>query len=145
MLPTRRTASTFWRDPFESLHRDFDRMLSRHLNADGGEEALVGAYPVDIREDENNLYVDAEVPGFKRDEINVTLENGILSIQAERQPEQAEGSRHLNERRYTRVARSFTLPNTVDESNVDAKLADGVLKLTLQKKEEVKPRRIEVQ
>jgi len=145
MLPTRRTAApSIWRDPFETLHRDFDRMLSRHLGGDGGEDALVGAYPVDIREDENNVYVDAELPGFKRDEIDVTVENGILTIQAERQPEEQKGSNHLNERRYTRVARSFTLPNGVDEHNVDAKLHEGVLKLSFPKTEEVKPRKIEV-
>jgi HSP20 family protein len=119
-------------------------MLSRHFGGDGGEEALVGAYPVDIREDDNNVYVDAELPGFKREQVDVTIENGILTIQAERQPDEQQGDSHLRERRYTRVARSFTLPNGVDENSVDAKLDDGVLKLTLQKSEQVKPRKIEV-
>ena len=103
------------------------------------------AYPVDIHEDENHLYVEAEMPGFNRDDVNVTLENGLLTIAAERQEQpKREGETHLNERRYRRVQRSFTLPNTVDEDNVAAKLEDGVLKLTLNKKEEVKPRKIEV-
>jgi len=143
MLPTRRVANSIWRDPFETLHRDFDRMLSRHLTADG-DEPLVGAYPVDIREDENHIYVDAEMPGFKAEEVDVTFENGLLTIEAERKPEQAEGAKHLTERRYHRVSRSFTLPKTVDENKVDAKLTDGVLKLTLHKREEVKPKKIEV-
>ncbi len=142
MLPTRRTASGIWRDPFENLHRDFDRMLSRHFADE--ENNLVGAYPVDIREDEDNLYVDAELPGFGRDDVNVTIENGVLTIEAERKAEEQPGAQHLHERRYTRVARSFTLPKTVDENKVDATLADGVLKLTLHKREEVKPRKIEV-
>lgn len=114
----------------------------------GGEEAngegVLGAYPVDIREDAEHLYVEAEMPGFKRDEVQVTLENGVLTIQGQRKVEETQGDSHLRERRFTRVARSFTLPNTVDESKVDAKLENGVLQLTLSKREEVKPRKIEV-
>ena len=149
MLPTRRRSGELWRDPFTELQRDFDRMLGRHLGdwgGDGGED-LVGSYPVDIREDENNVYVDAELPGFNKDDVEVTLENGILTINAERkdeQDQQKKGEHHLTERRFRRVNRSFALPNTVDESNVNAELDNGVLHLTLQKKEEVKPRRIQV-
>lgn len=148
MLPmTRRSdVRNVWGDPFESLHREFDRALNRWAG-DGETQpgALTAAYPVDIHEDENNIYVEAEMPGFRKDEIHVTLENGVLTIEAERKPrDEGEGSRHLNERRYTRVARSFTLPNTVDEGDVDAKLEDGILHLTLTKREEVKPRKIEV-
>jgi len=148
MLPMTRRGDVrnIWSDPFESLHREFDRALSRWAG-DGESQpgALTAAYPVDIHEDENNIYVEAEVPGFKKDEINVTLENGVLTIEGERKEEpEGKGSRHLNERRYTRVARSFTLPNTVNESDVDARLEDGVLHLTLTKRDEVKPRKIEV-
>jgi HSP20 family protein len=141
----RRVGST-WADPFELLHRDFDRMLSRHLgDGEGPAQGLTAAYPVDIREDQDHVYVDAEMPGFTRDQVDVTLENGVLTLNAERKiDEQPEGQQHLNERRFTRVSRSFTLPNTVDESKVDATLVDGVLKLTLHKREEVKPRRIEI-
>lgn len=146
MLPTRRSnVRSIWSDPFDALHRDFDRMLSRYANGDI--EAPVAGYPVDIREDADSVYVEAELPGFKRDQINVTLENGVLTIEAQRtaQPDdQAQGEQHLNERRFTRVSRSFSLPNTVDENSVDAKLEDGVLHLTLSKREEVKPRKIEV-
>lgn len=143
MLPTRQNRRPVW-DPFESIHRDFDRMLGRYFS-DGETPTPTAAYPVDIHEDDNHLYVEAELPGFDREDVNVTLENGVLTITAERKEQpQREGETHLNERRFRRVHRSFTLPNTVDESNVDATLADGVLKLTLDKKEEVKPRRIEV-
>jgi len=72
------------------------------------------------------------------------LENGVLTIAAERGPAEAKGEQHLSERRYTRVSRSFMLPKTIDENKVDAKLADGVLSLTLHKRDEVKPRQIEV-
>lgn len=149
MLPTRRSnVRSVWADPFDLLHRDFDRMISRYFNGESAPAAPTAGYPVDIREDAERIYVEAELPGFKRDEINVTLENGVLTIEGERKADSNEptdqGQRHLNERRYTKVARSFSLPNTVDEGNVDAKLEDGVLHLTLHKREEVKPRRIEV-
>lgn len=142
MLPIRRVRSS-WADPFDLLHRDLDRMISRYIAPDEP-QGLTASYPVDIREDAEHIYVDAELPGFTREQVNVTLENGQLTISAERNIENTEAEHHLQERRFTRVSRSFSLPNTVDESKVDAKLADGLLRLTLNKREEVKPRRIEV-
>jgi HSP20 family protein len=142
MLPIVRRR-TWNESPVANLHREMDRMF-QDFWPNGEPESLTGAYPVDIREDENHVTVEAELPGFKRDEINVTLERGVLRIEAERQAEQQEGQKHLSERRYTRVARAFSLPSTVDESKVDASLNDGVLTLKLNKREEAKPRRIEV-
>ncbi|MCC7205563.1 MAG: Hsp20/alpha crystallin family protein [Phycisphaeraceae bacterium] len=143
MLPTLRRNR--WSNPFDVMHQDLDRMLQSWWGGeDPNGEGVLGAYPVDIREDAEHLYVEAEMPGFKRDEVQVTLENGVLTIQGQRKVEETQGDSHLRERRFTRVARSFTLPNTVDESKVDAKLENGVLQLTLSKREEVKPRKIEV-
>ncbi|HSI33646.1 MAG TPA: Hsp20/alpha crystallin family protein, partial [Tepidisphaeraceae bacterium] len=108
---------------------------------------MVGPYGVDIREDNDHLYVEADLPGFKKDEVDITLENQTLSITAEKNEEatdQPQGDWLLNERRYARFMRSFTLPPTVDDQKVDAKLADGVLKITLNKREETKPRKITV-
>lgn len=143
-LPTRiaRTLS----DPFEALHREFDGVLNRLVGgqADGTRWA---PYAVDVREDADHIYVDAELPGYQKDEIDITLENQTLTISAERKPmppEQQKGEFLLNERRYTRFLRSFTLPPTVDERQVDAKLADGVLAIILNKREESKPRKIQV-
>ncbi len=75
------------------------------------------------------------------------MENQTLTIQAERKEEQEnarKGDYLLNERRYRRFLRSFTLPPTVDDRKVDAKLAEGVLHITLNKREETKPRKIQV-
>ena len=145
MLPILcRRGTSVWDDPFETLHHEVDRLFNGYLTPGPTTTEAVGKYPVDIREDDNSIYVDAEVPGFKKDEIDVTLEQGILSISAERKTEPAEGQTHLTERRFTRIQRSFTLPTSVDEDNVDAKLDNGVLQLKLNKREEVKPRRIEV-
>jgi HSP20 family protein len=147
-LPTRvsRGATT---DPFDVVQRDFDHLLGRLFNgsatADGG--ARLAPYGVDIREDQDHFYVEAELPGFKKEDIDITLENQTLSISAERREENKQekpGELLLNERRYSRFLRSFTLPPTVDEQSVNAKLADGVLTVTLNKREETKPRKISV-
>lgn len=135
-----------WSDPMDLVQREFDRMFNR-FGGELGSEAL-GAYPVDISEDQDKIYVEAELPGFMKEDVDVTLESGILTITAERktekqEPEKAERTqRHLQERRFTRVQRSFTLPTSVDEGNVEASLSDGVLHITLHKREEVKPRKI---
>jgi HSP20 family protein len=144
MLPTQVRRSGRYNPEVDDF---FNGMLRRWWGegGDGGAAGTTGVYPVDVREDQDHIYVDAELPGFKREEIEVTLENGMLHIAAERRPQpNQKGEPHLQERRFTRVARSFTLPNTLDEGKVDAKLEDGVLHLTLHKREEVKPRRIEV-
>ena len=115
---------------------------------DGG--ARLAPYGVDIREDQDHFYVEAELPGFKKDDVDITLENQTLTIAAERRNESTQndpankGELLLHERRYSRFLRSFTLPPTVDEQTVNAKLADGVLTVTLNKREETKPRKIQV-
>ena len=146
-LPTRVARGMV--DPFDSLHREFDGMLGRFLGNDGassnGGAARWAPYAVDVREDADHFYVEAEVPGFRKEEIDITLENQTLTISAERKEENGKsGDYLLNERRYHRFLRSFTLPPTVDERKVDAKLSDGVLHIVLNKREETKPRKITV-
>ena len=140
MLPTLRR---IYSNPFDELQREINRAVNAGWSVANGDLATA-AYPVDIREDADAITVEAEMPGFKKDEISVTLEQGVLSISAERKSEEVKGEQHLTERCYRRVARSFKLPVQVDESKVDAKLSDGVLTLKLAKREEVKPRKIEV-
>jgi HSP20 family protein len=152
--------------PFESL-RDLDTLMRGIFQREGGAGTGLAPYGVDIREDADHIYVEAELPGFRKDEVDVTLENQTLTIAAERRSEhqlQREprnsgggGGREgngggggdggqwlLNERRYTRFLRSFTLPPTVDEGSVQAKLNDGVLTITINKREETKPRKVKV-
>jgi HSP20 family protein len=134
---TRRMNGNFW-NPFEALRREVEGCNSSSAD-------VLGVYPVDIHEDDNVIHVDAEMPGFKKDEIEVTFENGVLNIGAQRKADETKkGEAHLTERRYTRVARAFTLPNTVDAGQIEASLVDGVLHLKLHKRAEVKPRKIEV-
>lgn len=144
MLPTlsRRPGKLIWDNPFD-LVNEFNRALRRGWEEEG--DSAVGAYPVDIHEDDDHIFVEAELPGFTKDDVEVTLEKGVLRIIAQRKVEEKKkGETHLAERQFTRVARAFTLPNTVDETNVDAKLTDGVLHLTLYKHQEVKPSKIQV-
>jgi HSP20 family protein len=133
-------------DPMGAMQREFDDVVGRFFSGQGNGGHLA-PYPVDVREDGDHIYVEAELPGFKKDEVEITLENQTLTISAERRLEKAEevkGNYMLNERRFTRFLRSFTLPPTVDEKKVDAKLAEGVLTIMLNKREETKPRKIQV-
>ena len=138
-------------DPFELAQREFDTMLGRFFGSrmqEGG--SYLAPYGVDVREDADHIYVEAELPGYKKDEVDVNLENQVLTISAERKEsseqksEKNKGEWLLRERRYSRFQRSFTLPPTVDAQSVQAKLNDGILTITLQKREESKPRRITV-
>ena len=153
-LPTRvnRGSGGVAADPFDLLQREFDGMFNRWR---GGRETTDGnylaPYGVDIREDADHFYVEAELPGFRKDDVDITLENQTLTIAAERRSEAKQdgdggkkGDLLLHERRYSRFLRSFTLPPTVDEQTVNAKLNDGVLTITLNKREETKPKKITV-
>ena len=149
-LPTRVQRGQQQYDPFEQAQREFDHLLGRFLGDRQGNGAQGGAalapYAVDVREDGDHIYVEAELPGFKKNEVDITLENQTLTIAAQREEKEEgkKGEHLLRERRYTRFLRSFTLPPTVDEQSVNAKLADGVLTITLNKREETKPRKISV-
>src|SRR5688500_10955106 len=148
-LPTRVNRCMLYSDPIENMQREFDTVLGRLIGGrEGDGETRFAPYGVDIREDGDHFYVEAELPGFKKDEVDITLENQTLTISAERREsrnqEGNKGEHLLRERRYTRFLRSFTLPPTVDEQSVNAKLTDGVLTVTLNKREETKPRKISV-
>ncbi|HTW94148.1 MAG TPA: Hsp20/alpha crystallin family protein, partial [Tepidisphaeraceae bacterium] len=113
---------------------------------DGG---TLAPYGVDVREDGDHIYVEAELPGYRKEDVDVTLENQTLTITAERKEHEEKGDKEkggwlLRERHYNRFVRSFTLPPTVNEQSVQAKLDNGILKITLNKREETKPRKVQV-
>jgi len=101
---------------------------------------------VDITEDDKEYLVKAELPEVKKDDVKVTVENGILSIAGERKFEKEDkGKRyHRIERSYGSFARSFGLPDDADPHKVDAKFSEGVLTVHVSKSESAKPRQIEV-
>lgn len=104
------------------------------------------APPVDIRETEEALVLSAELPGLTREEVEITLDNNVLTLSGERKLEKdAKGETwHRVERAYGSFSRSFTLPASVRTDRVEAVFADGILTVTLPKMEESKPRRISI-
>jgi HSP20 family protein len=102
---------------------------------------------VDIYETEAHEYViKAELPELKRENINVTFENSVLTVKGVRQAEQhAGGSAQRLERQYGTFERSFVLPSSVDGNRISASYKDGVLTIQLPQREDAKPKQIEVQ
>ena len=102
--------------------------------------------PVDISEDKHSIKLQAELPGVRQEDLNVSVENNLLTITGERKFNQEENKEnfHRIERRYGRFSRSFTLPVNVDAQNVSADFQDGVLNITLPKREESKARQITI-
>lgn len=103
--------------------------------------------PIDVIDNKEAYEVHAELPGFDKDSIHVSINNGVLSINAENQAsheEKQEGRVVRQERRYGKYVRSVQLGNDVDEEKIDAQYKDGILVLKLPKREEAKPRKISV-
>ncbi|HEV8632215.1 MAG TPA: Hsp20/alpha crystallin family protein [Thermoanaerobaculia bacterium] len=150
-----RTALTRW-TPAGDLVRDrvgrlfeeaFNDML-RPFGADAeGVASRAWLPPVDIREDADGLWLVTDLPGFRKEDVNISLENGVLTIAGERKLENEEKKNetyHRLERAYGNFSRSFTLAPTVRTDKVEATFQDGVLTIHLPKQEESKPRRIAI-
>jgi HSP20 family protein len=139
-------------DPFrelEDMSERLNRMFARPALRSSGKETLTVADwvpTVDISETDEEYLIKAELPEVKKEDVKVTVEDGVLTLQGERRQEKEEkGKRyHRVERSYGSFVRSFTLPESVDEAKVKAEYKDGVLSLHLPKTEKVKPKAIEV-
>jgi HSP20 family protein len=102
----------------------------------------------DVLEDENEIRVMVELPGMRSGDIELDLENNVLTISGEKREEREQGEKgiwHLSERRYGRFSRSFVLPRDVDQENIQAHFEDGVLRVSIPKSEKARRRRIEIQ
>src|SRR5271170_6127525 len=140
-------------DPFREVaamrnrRNVFFQDFSRNLD---GENALLTtasfAPPVDIYEDEHKIALKLEVPGMKQEDLDVRIENNLLTVRGERkfEKEEKEENFHRIERRYGTFYRAFTLPTTIDTANVKASYDSGILKLELAKKAEAKPKQIKI-
>jgi HSP20 family protein len=144
------TVLTRW-DPFREFNTLQDRMnrLVRDSFGDAREEALTTstfAPPVDVYEDEHNITLKFEVPGIDEKDIDVRIENNMLTVHGERKFEKEEKEENFRrvERQYGSFTRSFTLPNTVNTDSVQAHYDKGVLKVQLAKRAEAKPKQIKV-
>ena len=100
---------------------------------------------MDVYENENEFVVSAELPGFEQEDINISLNDGRLTVTGERKFEKKENEEyHRVERWYGQFHRSFQIPGTVDAEKIKAELKSGVLTVAIPKKEEVKPRHIPI-
>lgn len=101
---------------------------------------------VDIKETQEAFNIEAELPGMSKDDVKVTVQDGVLSIQGERKHEEETNDKkhHRIERVYGSFLRRFTLPENVDENSIRANFKDGILSLTLTKAEPAEPKAIEV-
>ncbi|ULA62490.1 MAG: Heat shock protein, Hsp20 family [Nitrospira sp.] len=139
-------------DPFRELEEmsyRLNRMTTRPAAKTNGKDTLTVADwvpTVDISETAGEYVIQAELPEVKKDDVNVTLEEGVLTIRGQRRQEKDEKTTkyHRVERSYGTFVRSFTLPDQVNESEVKADFKDGVLNLHIPKSEKAKPRAIEV-
>jgi len=104
------------------------------------------APPVDILERQDHLVIRAEVPGIRKEDMEVWIENGVLTLHGERKEEKdvKDQSAHLMERVYGSFTRSFSLPTTVDATKVTATYKDGVLEVMVPKVETAKPKSVEI-
>ena len=142
-----------WNPEADLFRGRMDRMFNEMLqNVWGVAPTSEGVAPrawapaVDIRETEEALVLSAELPGLTREEVEITLDNNVLTLAGERKLEKdAKGETwHRVERAYGSFSRSFTLPASVRTDRVEAVFADGILTVTLPKMEESKPRRISI-
>jgi HSP20 family protein len=139
-------------EPFRDLlttRREFDRLLREAFSPLFGETELSTrswAPPVDIYETDNDIVLKAELPGVDPKDVEVRVEDNTLYLKGERKQEKEvkEQNYHRVERSYGSFARSFSLPNSIDASKVKAEYKDGLLTLTMPKREEAKPKTIKI-
>jgi len=133
--------------PVRSLTREMERLFEDFFGVGREGTALTEWTPlVDIKEAEGEFKVKVDLPGMKKEDINIEVENNRLAISGERKFEQEEKREdyHFVERSYGRFYRAFTLPASVQADKIDAKYHDGVLEISLPKREEVKPKKVVV-
>jgi HSP20 family protein len=137
-------------DPWQEIVDKFDRYTRAMTQPQAGSQEVMAtgdwAPRVDIAETDEAFVIKAEIPEVNKDDVKVTVDNGVLTIRGERKQEkEEEGQRfHRVERHYGSFTRSFTLPDNVDETKVTAAFKDGMLKLQIPKAGEPKPEVIEV-
>jgi HSP20 family protein len=134
-MTTSRLLPGLWAN-FDRLFDNFGAELTRPVTA----------FPaVNVWEDNEAFHLEAELPGLKQDDVNIAVtQRNVLTLSGERKPEEGEGRWHRRERGFGRFQRVLRLPAPVDADKVEAQLDNGVLRLTLPKHEDAKPRRIAV-
>jgi HSP20 family protein len=147
------TTMTRWTPESDVLRSPFDRLFNQMLQSawgsQTGAEGVSGrawSPAVDVKETQDALQFHVELPGLKKEDVEITIENNVLTIAGERkfEKETKDENYHRLERSYGAFSRSFTLPTGVRSEQVEAKFENGVLAVTLPKQEESKPRKISI-
>jgi HSP20 family protein len=140
-------------DPFRdvlALQNRMNALFQDYSRSSGDNELLTTSGfvpPVDIYEDEHKVVLKLEIPGIALNDLDIRVENNTLTVRGERkfEKEEKEENFHRVERRYGSFYRAFTLPTTVNTENIKAEYENGVLRLSLEKRAEAKPKQIKVQ
>jgi len=133
---------------FREMQRDIDSVFNNFLT---GRQPQPGASlipSVDVYETDDEYVFEFELPGFKKDDVKVKVEDNVLTVSSEVKEEKKEDkgkNYHIVERRYGSFKRQFSLPEDCEVEKIDAKFENGVLQLKIQKKEEEKKKAIDVQ
>ncbi len=142
------TKLTVW-DPFrdmENLHSEINKLFAG--TSRGNRDAGMASWTpnVDIYEDAETVRIHTELPGMKKEDVKLSVEDGVLTIKGERkfEHENRKGNYHRIERSYGMFERAFTLPTTVEPERIEASMKDGILEIVIPKREEVKPKEIEI-
>ncbi len=139
-------------DPVSEMNRMFDNMLGGLMRRPGSQqqraELTEWAPAIDVVTQDGDLVIKAELPGVKPEDVDITLQNNVLTLSGERKAEQEEerGGYYVRERRYGSFSRSLTVPEGVDESKIHARYENGVLEVTVEGAAQVQePKRIQIE
>ena len=129
----------------QTMGRVFDDMYRRHGEPDESVVQSAWTPSADVREEDDGIAILVELPGIAKDEIDIALDSGVLTVSGERKLDGERETYHRIERAYGKFSRSFRLPRDIDGSKVKASFSDGVLTLALPKAEDAKPRQIVIE
>ncbi|KZK73424.1 MAG: heat-shock protein Hsp20 [Pelodictyon luteolum] len=131
----------YGRDPLKMFEDVFSEKVSPFFSS-----IITPAFKVDISEDDNAIFIEADMPGMKKEDVHVSMEDDVLCINAEREQKEEEKKKgfHRIERSWGSLSRSFTLGDNVDEKAIEAHYDNGVLKIKVPKKEPEPQRGVEI-
>lgn len=131
---------------FDQFNNELNRVFTSGRPAAGSGDARDWAPAVDIREENDRFVLIADIPGVNRDDVEVTLEDGVLTLKGERRTETEETREgfHRKERVHGTFMRQFTLPDTVNPDSIQATVNDGVLEIGIPKQAKPEPRKISI-
>ena len=135
------------RNPFDDLRRMEGRLFEPFFRFPVFQEEMPTTWnpPVDVLEEQDRIFVKVEVPGVEENNLKITFQDGLLTISGERQFERKDDRNyHRIERSYGTFTRSFSLPRSVDGTQIVADYRNGILEISIPKKEEAKPRQIAI-